>query len=293
MSAYLVTADGSQALTFDLVESESWDENAEVTDYNVEIGPDVTDNVRVNTAVCNLEIFATNEPLGSNSFDQAELDTLPITIAAPDQPAKTPTTITVPEWDNGIALRAALTGAGDVVGGALGGKTGTLIGGAVGALAGALLDGPGERDLPIMPNVGLDPTKGQTVTAQTLQFSTSQDFVQKTIDQLRAWKNAAQLLTVVGTKGSVDNMVIEKLNYTADSDTGTGRSITLGLREIRIVQTVTVNAPKPTLPRARTPVSKGAQNTIPTTNKSALKLLTSQIYATMGGPPASATLKGE
>lgn len=263
MGAYLMTPGGATTLRFDLVTSESWDEDTEVTDYNVEEGADVTDGVRVALRICNLSVFATNEPLGSNSFDQAELSLLPITIAAPGQTAPGTKKITVPEWDNGIALRAALTGVGDVVGGVLGGGVGTQIGGAVGALAGALLGGPGEKDLTIQPAVGLDPTPGQSLNSQTYQFSAESDFVQQTIDQLRTWKNAAQPLTCVGTKGSVDSMVIEKLNIQADSETGTGRSITLALKEVRIVKTTTVNAPKPTLPRAKKPVPKGAQNTTP------------------------------
>lgn len=263
MGAYLMTPDGVTTLRFDVVTSESWDEDTEVTEYNVEDGADVTDNVRVALRICNLSTFSTNEPLGSNSFDQADLALLPITIDAPGQDAPSVTSITVPQWDNGIALRAALTGVGDVVGGALGGATGTIIGGAVGALAGALIGGPGEHDLTIKPAVGIDPTPGASVNAQTYQFTASSDFVQQAIDQLRAWKNAAQLLTVVGTKGSVDNMVIQKLNIQADAETGTGRAITLALKEVRIVTTTTVNAPKPTIPRAKTPVPKGAQNTTP------------------------------
>lgn len=264
MGAYLVTSDGSITLRFDVVTSESWDEDNEVTTYNVEQGSDVTDNVREQVRICNLSVFATNEPIGANNFAQADLQLLPISIDGPGQAGSAgATSITIPEWNNGIAARASLMGVGDVVGGVLGGKVGTEIGGAVGALAGALLGGSGEEDTEISPYLGLDPTPAVNVNAQTYQFTDAADFVQQTIYQLRAWKKAAQLLTVVGTKGSVDSMVIEKLNISADADTGTGREITLALKEVRIVQTTTVNTPKPTIPRAKTPVNKGSQNTTP------------------------------
>ena len=177
--------------------------------------------------------------------------------------------------------------AGDIIGGAAGGPTGTLIGGAAGGILGALLSSGVSVPTPFFPSTGLQPVPPQTVQANVLTWAGDLDFVQETINQLRLWKNAASLLNVVGTKGSVQPMVIQGLTIRADKDTGDGRDITIDLREIRIVSTLTINVPAIT--RATPVVAMGNQNPQPTTNISAAKQIQNMITATTGGPPATST----
>jgi len=58
----------------------------------------------------------------------------------------------------------------------------------------------------------------------------------------------------------VSPMVIEDFSYTREEGDGTGATITLGLKEVRLVQTQVTTAPLPSMPSARTPVKKGTQN---------------------------------
>jgi hypothetical protein len=286
MGAYLVDPSGVPSLYFDVVMSEEWTEDAAVTDYNVEVGADVTDNVRVATRTCKLQVYSGNAPIQANWITQPVLAPTAITVGSLGvNPGIVE--VTVPEWDNGIALRAALMSAGDIIGGAAGGPTGTLIGGAAGGILGALLSSGVSVPTPFFPSTGLQPVPPQTVQANVLTWAGDLDFVQETINQLRLWKNAASLLNVVGTKGSVQPMVIQGLTIRADKDTGDGRDITIDLREIRIVSTLTINVPAIT--RATPVVAMGNQNPQPTTNTSAAKQIQNMITATTGGPPATST----
>ena len=290
MGASLVSADGTITMTFDVVTSEEWDEDTTVTDYNVEVGADVTDNVRVATRVCNLVVYSGNSPIQANWITQPVLAPTAITVGSLGASLGI-VEVTVPEWDNGIALRAALMSAGDILGGAAGGPTGTLIGGAAGGILGALLSSGVSVPTPFFPSTGLQPKPPQTVQANVLTWAGDLDFVQQTINQLRLWKDSAQLLTVVGTKGSVNPMVIENLKISASKDTGDGRDITLRFKEIRIVSTLTINTPAIT--RATPVVAAGNQNTSPdsanasATKVSALKAWTS---GTLTGPASVAGL---
>jgi hypothetical protein len=92
------------------------------------------------------------------------------------------------------------------------------------------------------------------------QFASPSDFVQKTIDLFAMLKSAAQLITVNGSKQTVTPMVIEEFSYTREESDGTGATITLGLKEVRLVQTQVTTAPLPSMPSAATPVKKGTQN---------------------------------
>jgi hypothetical protein len=245
----------------DLVISEKWAEGAAVTEHPVEQGANIVDHVRVELVKCELVIFATNEPIGPNSFASpvngvAELQGAP-------GPAVAAADFVAPEavvWNNELAVKAALLGAGGAIGGAIGGAVGNAVGAAAGALAGALFAQP-SAELEAVPTVTTITTAPQVEgQATVLTFEDDVDFVRETIALLEGLKNTAQLLTVNGSKEVNTSMVIEDISYARDEGNGTGAEISLSFKEVRIVQTLTVAAPLPSMPRAATPTSQGNQN---------------------------------
>jgi hypothetical protein len=219
----------ADAIDFDLVLSEEWQQDAEVTEHPVEQGANVSDHVRVALAKCTLTVFATNEPLGSNDFAQATLGSVPVLANV---------------WKSNIGLRGLVQGVAGGVGFAAAGTVGSAAGAAGGALAASLIP-PGQAvPTPIAPNVS--------------QFSAPTDFVEETIAKLLELKNNAQLVTLVGSKQTLENMVIETLGYMRSEDEGTGATITIGLKELRIVTYQQV--PVPDITRAQAPSNTGMQN---------------------------------
>lgn len=267
-AAYFLWTDeslSSNQLIFDVVEDERWRGGAEVTKYPVERGSNVTDNVRPETDAVTLRVFATNEPIGSNNW--ATPLNMPLEVDIPS-PSWIPGSGIVPytRWRNNIELRALAASGLGLLGG-LAGSTGSAVGAIGGGiLLGALIPGIVVPELQSTNTRGIPP---QTLPAfpQTQQFLSADDFVKKILDLLDTLKNAAQLITVAGSKKSVDNMVIVSIEHRRASDTGTGAEITIGLEEIRFVDTTNAPAPIPTLPRAQATVSQGAQSTTDASDK--------------------------
>jgi len=269
---WIDTGGNTNFMTFDLVQSETWTEDATVTAHPVEVGADVADHVRVELRKCELKVWATNEPIDANTFDQATLTKAPIDVPGPGW-APGPGVIIVPNWTNPIELRAiagSLVGlAGTIAGSAAGGANASRLVGDIAAVVGIeaadLLLPAFETDLPVQTDAGLQPTSGQTIQAQVQQWpggATGTDYVAKTIAQLLALKNAAQLLEVSGTKDYCFPMVISGITYVRSDEQGTGADITLQFTEVRIVSTQTVAAPIPNLSAGggTPPKNKGSQD---------------------------------
>jgi hypothetical protein len=268
--AYVQWTDASGAtntLSFDLVESETWQEDATVTEHPVEVGANVGDHVRVALRTCELKVFVSNEPLGGSSQNGQTVQQTVVPLTPPPRGSRGPSptnTLLVPGWDNLIALR---TLAGQLVGLA-GGASGRI--GQIGDLAlieAADLLLPGVRTLsPVIINSTLVAATPPGVPTATVEMQpTPQDFVQLVHQQLLALKDSAQLLFVVGTKATCKPMVIEKLSLMRDVDTGTGESITIGFKELRQVSTQVVTAPIPNISAGggQPTVNRGGQTPTP------------------------------
>lgn len=266
--AHLVWTDSTgqqNTFVFDNVISEEWKNNATITEHPVEQGANVADHVRVEVPEVTLTIHATNEPLGSNQYQQATIGPAQVTIPMPSWSPGSGLVV-VPTWQNLIAVRAAAAAVVGLVGGngAALGAVGALAG--AGAIAGAfgvslpIFNGV-EIDEPIVTNAGLQPSApGAPISVTTQTWPQGFDFVEQQVADLLALKDAAQLIEVRGSKQTESNMVIQSLGYSRSSEEGTGAVITLGLKQVRIVATQVVAAPIPALPRAQKPTNKGAQN---------------------------------
>jgi hypothetical protein len=270
-TAYLTWTDASgQANSFypDLSVSEKWEEDATATEHPVEQGANVIDHVRVELVKCEWTIFSTNEPIGANNFDdpgQAQ------NVSVSGNPSPTPGSasqnqmVTAQLWNNELALKGAALAAGGVlgnaignkVGGAKGGVIGNAVGGAVGAIVGSLIK-PHEVDTPTSIAAGLFPSLTPQGVAAIQFFADPEDYVEATVQLIALLKNTAQIVTFNASKQVIQSMIIESFSYTRSQDEGTGASITIGLKEVRFVQTQTTTVPA--LPRASTPIKKGDQN---------------------------------
>lgn len=283
--------------SFDLVEQEEWKGDATVTKYPVEKGANISDHVRVENPTCTLTIFATNEPIESNAWASASpMTPMSVTIPTPTW-TPSPGLVSYQVWNDDISLRSL---AASLLGGLAGGLTKSLggfssgVAGVVGAAAGMLIPGdvaenaaalqgnaigayavdaaaslvPGFASPTVVnTSAGLTPpTPAPPVIAQTLAWPNAtnggQDFVGATIALLTALKNSAQLISVLGSKETEDDMVITSIAHTRNKDTGSGASITLTLEKVRIVATNVVAAPVPSdsLPGANASSNKGTQN---------------------------------
>jgi hypothetical protein len=267
--AYLSWTDATgtlQWMTFDVVLSEEWGEPATVTEHPVEVGADVADHVRVGLVKCTLRVQTTNEPIGSNDYDDPELLPLALTppVAAP-LPALPIGTLQVPQWQNNILIRdLALTlvglGASSALGAGGGGTATVLSSIAIGNLI------PGvEVILPVPVEAGLPPTPLPMFNSATDQRPSAIDYVAATHSTLKTLKDAATIFTVFGTKSVCFSMVIEELTFHREFGTGSGEEISIGLKQIRVVQTRTVAQPIPYLSGGggTPPVNKGAQDPPP------------------------------
>jgi hypothetical protein len=260
-SAYLTWANPAGEACFfypDLVISEEWDAATTVTEHPVEQGADVVDHVRVELVRCVLTIFATNEPIGPNMWDTPSVSGVSLQGGTWTSTA-IPTSVTAQVWNAELAAKGALLAAGAGIGGAVGGTAGTLVGGAIGAIAGSLVQAHEVDTQTAISTYGATEEIARGV-AHVQQFSTPQDYVQLTIDLIAFLKNTTQIVCLNGSKQTILSMVIEDFSYTRSEDEGTGALITIGLKEIRFVQTQTTTAPLPTFPGATTPTKAGQQN---------------------------------
>lgn len=226
------TAGNAQTLSFDVVEKENPNFPTEVTEYAVEKGANVADNVRVGTKSIELNVFVSNEPILTNPmFGQGQNAAQALQTPATNQPPLVPTVLTQATWFTlpfGVPILGALVAH--------------------------------EVDVPFAPQVGLQPKLSDTVSPTVLTFPSFFDAVKQTHDLLDQLRTNVQILTVFGTKGTYDNFVVEKFEMVRDKTTGTGARFNIDLKELRLVTTLVVKAPSPTVPRAQAPKNKGSQS---------------------------------
>ena len=264
-TAYLAWTDAAgnpQVFVPDLVLEESWTGNATITENPVEIGANVTDNIRIELRKCALKFFLTNEPIERNNWTTVSF--APTTLSLPAKtitPAPNPIVL-VPEWQNNLQARVLLGTAGGRIAGGLGASAASL-------LASSLLAGRA-IDVPVRVNAGQFPATPAhpPLTLNILTPDVTDDFVLLSIEWLEQLKDAGQTMNVYGTKTTcigttqgVGGMAIESLTWVRAQDDGTGATVTLGLKQIRVVQTATVPAPAPSIPRAKKATNGGNQQT--------------------------------
>jgi hypothetical protein len=281
---YTDAAGNFKTLVFDAVLSEDWHPSATVTEHPVEDGANVADHVRVGLMTCTLKIHVTNEPTGDNQFATAQNTVMDLDVTS---------------WSNGLDLAvqvAQIAGlAADVAGTAvdgspLGNKTAALFRTiqTIGLTTAATGESYTSYDITGALSVGNYPIRSAADAASALTYEgianlapggaqslssvlvgpvvqfqgTFVDFASELINLLTYLMEQATLFNVIGSKRTRNNMVITDCpdHRGATEETGTGAQIEITLKEIRIVQTSTVTAPTPALPRAQVQTNAGAQD---------------------------------
>ena len=99
----------------------------------------------------------------------------------------------------------------------------------------------------------------EPLVAHVFAFPDTHNFVQETLTVLSLLRSAATIIKVVTPHWSYDDMIIENVEFARDSTSGTGASISVSLKQIRIVESSLVAAPVPSIPRAAPSKAKGNQ----------------------------------
>lgn len=243
MGAYLIytpaSGGSSNAVYFDVVISESPNFPTQITEHVVEQGADITDNVRVGLRGVALEVFVTNEPIDQNSpWASGKVSAQgPFNTPDPKQHGNIPgfePLLTRAEW---FTLPIGVPIIGSLV--------------------------AQEVDVPFIPDVGMDPTRGISISPNVLTFEDDFDAVSLTHDLLELMRTTVAMITIYGSKAAYPNMVIDHFTMQRSKDTGTGATFQIEFKEIRTVTSKIVNLPKPAVPRGYGKVSKGTQATTP------------------------------
>ncbi len=278
--------------------SRDYEASSDITSHPVETKSDITDNVRPKMRDATVYFFETNSPIEENNWASPTTGVQVLTVPGPpaqgtsdpiqfddydglrgvkgiaasgvlvalgalDAIVKTPTVI-----DAATVVGAGLlegSGATDIVTDLIVGTTAIEVGEF--AAAEAILEAPGEPvptliDPPDPP----DPTPGQSFSVQTQEFSGvlsdgPQDYVALTFQLLEELRISCQVVNLITAHWTLSNLVIAKVHVHEDAETGNAADIQVDLKEIRFVETETVPAPAPSLPRASAKVNKGEQGT--------------------------------
>lgn len=100
---------------------------------------------------------------------------------------------------------------------------------------------------------------GAPPTAKALVFAMPTDYVAQTIDTLGQLRAQGILVSVYCPNALYDSMIVESFTVNRDAGTGTGASFTIVLRQVRVVSSSVVTAPKPTVASASVSQNKGSQ----------------------------------
>jgi hypothetical protein len=215
----------SQIIWFDATNVEGHGLSAEVTEHPVEDGPDITDHIRPQQDTFTMTAFVTNHP--HHTVDQilAKLPRQANLVWGAQEGSIKP-------------LSIQYTTAPFVPG----------LSNAINAVGNALASGQG--------------IQGQkTFITQTLQFDNQFDNVSEVYEALKALKDDATLVEVVTSIRSYENMIVKDVKMERDSQTGDGARFVIEFKEIRVVTTATVPAPKEVSAQAK--VDKGVKGSKP------------------------------
>jgi hypothetical protein len=218
---------GAQIIWFDATMTEVHGLANDVTEHPVEDGPDITDHIRPQQDTFRMTAFVTNHPY--RTVDQ---------------------------------ILADLPRQADLVWGAQTGSVKPLaleyttspfvpgLSNAINAVGNALASGQG--------------LQGQkTFLTQTLQFDQQFDNVSEVYEALRTLKDDGTLVEIVTSIRSYEDMVVKEVVMDRDPQTGDGARFTIDFKQVRIVTTATVPAPKEVSAQAK--VDKGMKGSKPNT----------------------------
>ena len=241
--------DGSvDVVQLDVYDSETHGMATEVSDFPVEDGPNISDNVRRKPKTLTIEGYVSDTPLPENHGSGTNGGTHVANLGLVG--LSTPGTAT---YHN--ALRAL-----NVPDSPLRANAAALVSAGFNALAGALGFGPGA------PQVNarvLEPRKADSPQVNAWSWPNFSSRVAETFNLLEKAYDNAVLMRVVTDYKTYTGMVFADngLQVPRKTDDGNGAPFTLDLKQIRIVNSQTVTAPKPAEPSGQLKKSAGSKTT--------------------------------
>ena len=240
-------ADGSvDVVTLDVYDTETHGMATEVSDFPVEDGPNISDNVRRKPKTLTIEGYVSDCPLPSNQSykHQASLDA---------------TQLDVPKPASFTHRLQAL----DVPGSPLKPNVASLASAGFSALAGAL----GFGNTPSVNARHQDPAGRETITAQIWTWPGWSSRVADTFSLLEKAYDNACLMRVVTDLKTYTGMVFADngLQVPRKTEDGNGAPFTIDLKQIRIVSSQTITAPKAAEPSGQLKKSAGSKALKPPT----------------------------
>ena len=241
-------ADGSvDVVQLDVYDSETHGMPTEVTEFPVEDGPDISDNVRRKPKTLTIEGYVSDTPLPQNhgsgtngGTHAASLDSL--TLNTPGSA----------KWHGELTNL-------DVPASPLRANVAALASAGFNALAGAL----GFTGAPQANLRKPDARQPEQTTALTWAWPSWSSRVAETFALLEKAYDTAALMTLTTDIKTYTNMVFadQGLQVPRKTDDGNGAPFTLDLKQIRVVQSQTVTAPKPAEPSGQLKKAAGSKAT--------------------------------
>lgn len=216
-------AGATKILWFDVVTEENHHLKAEITEHPVEEGINVTDNVRPEPDVVTLTCFISNAPIKVAREVQTEVKKEGKLIGAQAGTIQFGQKLEVKTYDPPLAP-----------------TPGSLINALTSAISN-LLKGKKEWK------------------ANIIKFDKDFDNVQDVYFALKELRDTAQRIEAITSVRSYKDMVVQDVTMPRTSEHGTGASVTIQLKEIRVVSTIKVKAPKPAELRGTDRKNNGAK----------------------------------
>lgn len=204
---------------FDCVLSEQVSRDAEITEFPVEVGANISDHYRVKLNDVKLEVFVSQEPIDNLRHAEGQGFWGAQTLVIPPYPSTS--------LGAGIA-KAIVNPVGSVT-----------------SLVGSALS-------------GLFETK-PIIASPVLQWAAPFDSLQGLLTALDAIRSAAGLVDIYTKSAVYTGFVIGQVITNRDKETGSGAKVSLEFKRIVTVSTQQVAAPTPVKPKDTPPVAKGAQ----------------------------------
>lgn len=237
----------SPVFRFDAVLSERHDITSTITEHPVEQGTNIADHVRPDPVVINIQGVITQTPIvavGTDGWSRTPQILGPgeynIVQAQPkDAPGTAPPVISPPQPPLGALLS---------------------LNGIINAASNALF---GDGTFTLQQSLDRNTLPDQQYHATVDTRTDNRNFIAEALATLIQLRDQATLCRVVAPHNSYKNMVLNKVALSRASSEAGKATFDLTLQEIRIVQTATVAAPKPSITRAAPPQKQGNQPPVP------------------------------
>ena len=242
--------DGSlDVVQLDIYETETHDAPCEVSEFPVEDGLAVTDNIRLKPKTLVLEGYVTDIPLPENVTHAGDYNSQSLQLPARPTYQQKNVKLDVPPSPLKLNV-ASLATAG------------------FNALAGAIGLGSNTNEATVLQRVA---DTAQTGSAKVWQPTNQDSRVIDAFRLLTKGRDNKVLCQVVTDFATYDNMAFVDLNVPRKTEDGNGAPFSVSFQQIRLVSAQTVNAPKPAETGAQRPKTSGSKATKDSSEDAAAK----------------------